>query len=165
MKKIIKIFVSIISIFVILIIIDLFSIFVFYKPLLAQHAKTPYTYTGIFYNTYTCPEYSTPQIKSKKTKFSCVEEAIGIDRVEKIVDKTKDKEDFACDEALESFYEDEEYIYYYNCIKSKYIVVQYKSGYEETVENALKNKSITIKDLDDYNINYIKYSKIEQKNN
>ena len=81
------------------------------------------------------------------------------DEVKEIVDKTKSINDFACAEALESFYEDEEYIYFWNCIKNKYMVVKYNSGYEELVSMALKNGAITISDLDRFNIEYIKEKK------
>lgn len=159
MKKGIKIIIGIILTIFILILIDLASIFTLNRPIFAIHAKTPYMYTGIFYNTYTCPEYSVAQIKSKGTKFTCAVETIGLEKVEKIIDKTTEIKDFSCAEALEQFYEDEEYTYYYNCLKSKYIIVRYKNGYEETVQNALKYGSIKITDLDLYNIEYLKYKK------
>ena len=66
-----------------------------------------------------------------------------------------------CAEALEGFYEDENYQYYYSCIKGKYIVAKYENGYEEKVSDALKYGTITISDLDKYNIGYIKYDKKE----
>ena len=58
-----------------------------------------------------------------------------------------------------NFYEDQKYIYYYECLKSKYIIVKYIDGSEETVKEALKKEHITIKDLDEYKIDYIKYEK------
>lgn len=82
-----------------------------------------------------------------------------IGKVIEIVDTTKEIKNFACVEILEEFYEDDNYTYYYNCMKGKYIIVKYESGYEETVKNALKYQSITINDLDNYNISYIKYEK------
>lgn len=81
------------------------------------------------------------------------------DEVKEIVDKTKDKKDFTCAEALESFYEDENYTYFWSCIKNQHIVVKYNSGYEELVSVALKSGAITISDLDDYNIKYIRQAK------
>ncbi len=73
-----------------------------------------------------------------------------------LIDKTKEQPDFVCAEALEGFYEDDDYLYYYSCIKSDYIVVRYKDGHEEPVKDALKNGKITIKDLDKYGISYYK---------
>ena len=66
---------------------------------------------------------------------------------------------FSCAEALDKFYEDENYEYYYNCLKSKYIVVIYEDNSEETVKDALKKGHIKISDLDNYKIDYIKYEK------
>ena len=159
MKKTLKILLIIVNIIVVSIIIDLICIFTLNRPLFAIKVRTPYTYKGIFYNTYNCPEYSMPQIKSKGSKFTCAVNTTDIGKVIKIVDKTKEIKNFACAEVLEQFYEDEIYEYYYDCMKSKYIIVKYESGYEETVEDALKYKTITISDLDRYNISYIKYEK------
>lgn len=39
------------------------------------------------------------------------------------------------------------------------MIVKYENGYEETISNALKNNTIKISDLDDYNISYIKETK------
>ena len=36
------------------------------------------------------------------------------------------------------------------------MVVRYENGYEETISNALKYGTITISDLDKFNIEYIK---------
>ena len=79
--------------------------------------------------------------------------------IKKIIDKTKKMLNFSCAEALDKFYEDENYEYYYDCLKSKYIIVEYKDGSEGTVKEALKQKRITIEDLDNYKIKYIKYKK------
>ena len=79
--------------------------------------------------------------------------------IKKIVDETKSMFNFSCAETLDQFYEDENYQYYYNCLKSKYIIVKYKDGSEETVKSALKNNRITISELDKYNIEYIRYKK------
>lgn len=76
-----------------------------------------------------------------------------------LVDETKRQKDFACAEALESFYEDENCIYYWSCIKNKYMIVEYDDGTKELISVALKNKHIDIKDLDKFNISYIKEEK------
>lgn len=80
-------------------------------------------------------------------------------KIIEIVDTTKNIKDFACAEALEEFYEDDEYVYYYNCIKSSYVLVRYEDGSQMTVEEALRYGNISIKDLDEYEINYIKETK------
>lgn len=80
-------------------------------------------------------------------------------KVVEIVDKTQKIKDFTCAEALEGFWADETYEYYFSCIKGKYVIVKYENGNEETVSDALKRGTITIEDLDLYNIGYIKYKK------
>jgi len=76
-----------------------------------------------------------------------------------LVDETKNKKDFACAEALESFYEDEHYTYYWSCIKNKYMIVKYDDGSKELISEALKNKHIEIGVLDKFDIDYIKEEK------
>ena len=159
MPQKLKITLGIIAFIILCFVIDLLCIFNINRPLFAVQARKPYTYIGLLYDTYNCPEYSVPQIKTKGTKFSCAVDKINIGNVVEIKDTTKNIKDFSCDEALEEFYEDEQYEYFYNCIKGKYIIVKYKNGFEETVEDALKNGTITISDLDKYNIEYIKYKK------
>ena len=161
MKKSIKIIIGIVAIFSFTIIIDLICIFTINRPLfvVSEDYGEYAIYKGIFFNTYNCPEYSIPQIKWKTSKFNCASMKTDLGKVIDIIDKTKTIKDFACAEALEGFYEDETYEYYYSCIKSKYIVVKYENGYEETVKDALKYGTIKISDLDKYNISYIKYEK------
>ena len=74
--------------------------------------------------------------------------------VANIVDKSLEKEDFICKGEAEDFYADENNIYYYECPKNKYVIVEYTDGSTETVKNALKNEAIKITDLDKYNIKY-----------
>ena len=76
-----------------------------------------------------------------------------------LVDETKEINDFACDEALEGFYEDENYTYYWSCIKNKYMIVKYDDGSKELISEALKNNHIDIQILDKFNISYIKEEK------
>lgn len=156
MKKLLKVLLTILVIIVSSFILDFICIYTLKRPLFGVQARQPYTYSGIFYNTYNCPEYSVPKIKLKSTKFACAIDIADIGKLVDIIDTTKDKKDFACAEALEEFYRDEKYIYFHNCLKGKYVIVRYESGYEETVEQALKNKTITISDLDKHNIDYIK---------
>ena len=73
-----------------------------------------------------------------------------------LVDETKEINDFACDDALEPFYEDDTYTYFWNCIKNKYMVVKYDDGSKELISEALENKHIDIQVLDKFNISYIK---------
>lgn len=114
---------------------------------------------GILVNTYYCEEGK--QITKIKTfNSSCSNELVcGNDSKFIIVDKSSEIKNFTCDTALDPFYEDEKYIYSYGCIKSKYVVVKYNNGKEETVKDALNNKKISIKDLDLFNIKYYKQYK------
>lgn len=162
MKKFIKICLIIIGIIILSVIIDLICIFTINRPLFAikDDCDCLYSiYKGIFYDTYNCPEYSVPQIKTKGTKFSCANIRIDIGNVVEIMDTTKEIKDFACAEALEEFYSDNNYAYYWSCIKDKYMIVRYESGFEETISSALKNSTIVISDLDRYGIDYIKDEK------
>lgn len=159
MKKLVKTIVLILSVIILCLIVDLTCIFTIHRPIFAVAVRQPYTYIGIFYNTYNCPEYPMPQIKAKGTKFACGVTRKEFGRVLEIVDTTKDIKGFSCAGALEEFYQDNEYTYFYNCMKGKYMIVRYESGYEETIAEALKYGSITIKDLDEYSISYIKYEK------
>ena len=162
MKKIIKIFLIIISIIIFSIIIDLICIFTINRPIFAikDDCDCLYSiYKGIFYDTYNCPEYSIPQIKAKGTKFSCAISRTDIGNVVDVVDTTKNIKNFACAEALEEFYSDDSYTYYWSCIKDKYMIVKYESGFEETISSALKNSTIDISDLDIYGIDYIRDEK------
>ena len=77
----------------------------------------------------------------------------------RLVDKTKEIKDFTCAESLESFYEDENYTYYWSCMKNKYMIVKYDDGFEETISQALLKGHIEIQILDKFNISYIKYEK------
>ncbi len=159
MKKWIKITLGVIGSIVLLVVIDIVCIFTINRPLFAIGNDGGNVYRGIFYDTYNCAEYSTPQIKRKGLKLACSSVKINIGKVLNIKDTSKDIKDFACDEALESFYEDNDYTYYWNCIKNEYVIVEYENGYEEKVSDALKYGTITIEDLDRYNIKYYKYEK------
>lgn len=61
-----------------------------------------------------------------------------------------------CADSLENFYQDDEYVYSFPCMKSSKVIVYYNDGTQDYVRNALSNKDITISDLDYYQINYVK---------
>lgn len=75
MKKYLKLIVSIMGICAFLVVLDLICIFDMNRPLFAIRQdngdSVNLVYKGIFYDTYICHEYSTPQIKIKGTKFNC----------------------------------------------------------------------------------------------
>jgi len=80
-----------------------------------------------------------------------------------LVDETKDKEDLACDDALEYFYEDENYTYYWSCIKNKYMIVKYKDGSKELISEALKQGHIDIQVLGKFDISYHREEKKQEE--
>lgn len=163
MKKGTKIILGIIAIAFLGFVVDIICIFNFNKPLIILKTENIGTlntiYRGIIYDTYNCAEYTIPQIKFKWVKYTCNVSKENKGEILEIVDTTKEIYNFTCAEALEQFYEDDNYKYFYSCIKSKYIIVKYENGYEETVKDALKHGNIKIADLDRYNISYIKYNK------
>lgn len=157
MKKLFKIILYGFLIICLLIIIDLLCIFIVKRPLFAIKSDSQNVYKGIFYDTYDCYEYSTLQIKLKTTKFNCLTKN-KLDE-NKIVSIKNISEDEMCADVLEEFYEDDNYAYYWSCVMDDYIIVEYENGSKQKVSEALKNKTITINDLDSFNIHYIKYSK------
>lgn len=72
-----------------------------------------------------------------------------------IVDRTQTEELFTAD-ALEGFWRDEEYIYYFSSIKSLYIIVHYSNGTQLPVRAAMARGDVTIADLDRFGIGYYK---------
>ena len=86
-------------------------------------------------------------------------------KVKKIIDETDNIEDFFCAQALEPFYSDDNYTYYFGCIKSSYVKVIYEDDTEDSIQDALENGRITIKDLDKYNIGYGKEAKVNNIKN
>ncbi len=151
-KKLEIIFVIIFSLAIVLTIIDLITINVTHKPMIILNNEGE-TYYGLLYNTYNCTEENKVYIKFKTTKFSC---PVTIKGDYTIVDKSKEIKNFACNEALEEIYRNEDYSYNLTCEKGSYVVVKYENGTEETIKEALDNKNIEIKDLDIYNIEYVK---------
>ena len=62
-------------------------------------------------------------------------------------------------QALEGFYSDEKYDYYFPTIRNYVTIVYYKDGTEQTVKDALAEGKITITDLDRFNIRYCREPK------
>ena len=70
-----------------------------------------------------------------------------------IRDRAKE-EQLVCAEAEELFYEDEANRYYFNVIKSHYIMVVYNDGNSEDIVTALNAGRATIADLNEFGIEY-----------
>ncbi|MBQ9859972.1 MAG: hypothetical protein IJO76_04770 [Clostridia bacterium] len=62
-------------------------------------------------------------------------------------------------DAFQTFYEDGDYEYQFNTWKKEYVLVHYADGGEKTVDAALADGDITLKDLDSYGIAYRKRPK------
>mgnify|MGYP003302831931 CR=1 FL=1 len=73
----------------------------------------------------------------------------------RIVDKTIE-EGLSTAEALELFYKDDNYEYYFPSIKSDYVVVIDQDNNEINIKDALNNKMIKINDLEKANIKFYK---------
>ena len=59
--------------------------------------------------------------------------------------------------ALEEFYSDDTYVYFFPTICSNSVIVYFKNGTEQTVKSALADGKIKISDLDWFGIKYYKY--------
>lgn len=81
--------------------------------------------------------------------------------IERIVDHSVD-DGVAYDTALELFYTDDRYNYYFSNIISQYIIVEFDDGTKNNVKDALTAGEITISDLDKFEIQYSKTEKSVQ---
>ena len=79
-------------------------------------------------------------------------------KIQTIYDVAK-VDNIPCDTAMELFWEDRENSYYFPCIKSQYIKVVYQDGTYEDIVTALKAGNATIRDLDQYDIEFYVKSK------
>lgn len=70
-----------------------------------------------------------------------------------IVDRTQTESLLTAD-ALEGFWSDDHYTYYFSSIKSHYIIVHYSDGTQCPVREAMKRGDVTIADLDRFGIGY-----------
>lgn len=150
MKKIIKIILIIIGI----ILIDSIQALLFNNNPIIGIDNKGMKKEGIFVDTYYCNQFDKHTV-IKGFSYSCSYNGSNY----KLIDKTKHKINFTCAEALESFYEDYKYIYYWECLKNKYMIIKYNNGYEETIKEGLKNNHININDLNKFDIDYIKIEK------
>ena len=76
--------------------------------------------------------------------------------IENIIDMAE-RDNLLTDDALELFYSDDTYDYYFSSIRSMYVIVCYDDGTEQTVQDALAEGKIKISDLDSFGIHYFKY--------
>ena len=59
------------------------------------------------------------------------------------------------DTAMEKFFEDDEKVYYFPSVKSKYVIVTFADGTSMTVKEALEKGYIKIRALDVFSVYYI----------
>ena len=160
MKKWLKTFLIVISLIIGIILLDSIQAFVFdNNPIISireyyDGGDKNYKSKGILVDTINCTNGKKDTVL-KGFSYSCSYNGGNYE----LVDKTKSIEDFACAEALEEFYEDANYTYYWNCMKNEYMVVKYDDGTEETISQALKKGHIDIQILDKFDISYIKHEK------
>lgn len=113
---------------------------------------------------YTCPLEGDYNINYNNTAYS-IKEAIDLNIIKfnnlkdmgleysdtksiTLVDKLDGD---TCAQAIENYYEDDEYIYYFDCIKSNFVFVNI-NGSEYLLKEALNNKIVTVNELEDNNI-------------
>ena len=72
-----------------------------------------------------------------------------------IVDRAEE-ENLPTDTALELFWSDGEYDYYFPTVRSRYVSVYYSDGTEQTVRAALEEGRIAIADLNTFGVDYHK---------
>lgn len=106
---------------------------------------------SILYKTYNCN--GKIYVESISSKFNCPIE-------DKLITLTQNNKDI-CIDGIDYFYEDENYRYYFTCLKSNYIIVNINDK-EYMLKDALENGIITIKDIEN-KIEFKKESKKENK--
>lgn len=160
MKKYLKTFLIVISLIIGIILLDSIQAFLFdNNPIISikeyyNGGDQNYKSKGILVDTINCTNGKIDTVL-KGFSYSCSYNGGNY----KLVDKTKNKLNFDCAEVLESFYEDKEYIYFWECMKNSYMIVEYDDGFEETISEALKQNHINIQVLDKFDISYIKQKK------
>lgn len=116
-------------------------------------------YYGLGYKVLQCKTLSgdnSIKIGLYNMKYSCNTNSSLSNTNFIIIDETK-----VCAEALELFYTDDYYNYYFPCIQSEYIYIKYDNGYKALVKEALMNNLVTIQQLEDKGLKIYKYNKFE----
>ena len=167
--KIIQSILGVLGVIIIFFIVDLFCISDRDKPLIyfkeSYNEDGFYVYNGILYDVHHCVGsnvISGTHLVFKWDEFEC-ERINQVDikkiKVTNIVDMTKSDSNYICDEKKEILFEDSVNRYYFNCTKSVYIFVSYDDGTSENLKTAISKGHVSMSDLDNFEINYIKESK------
>ena len=115
-------------------------------------------FDGTVMESYPLQINSVTYISLTDSTGKSISDAMSTKKIINIVDKTKNS-DICTNDALQGFYEDDIYHYYFSSMKSQYVIVEYSDGSTETVEEAINEGCITIDDLDYYGIGYYREPK------
>ena len=154
MKKTIKYLCILVGVILLIFLMDLSRSVLFNKEPLIVISTTNdngvKVSNSILYKTYNCN--GKIYVESISSKFNCPIE-------NKLITLTQNNKDI-CIDGIDYFYEDENYRYYFTCLKSNYIIVNINDK-EYMLKDALENGIITIKDIE----NKIELKKENKKEN
>lgn len=135
-KLVIRGIIVVCSAIILFIAIDLINILAFKgKPFIIIN-ETDTKQSSILYDIYECNEERI--FKLKGTKFTCPKEN------KKVITITDRSEEEDCAQAIEYYYKR----YYFNCIKSQYVIVTV-NGKKYNIKEALNNGIVTMDELID----------------
>ena len=109
-------------------------------------------------NTPSSSSSSTSNSQSKEPSISSSSRNNNSNKTKKITIIDKSDPDASCASAIEYYYEDNEYKYYFTCIKSPSIYVKINDK-EYNIKYALNNHIVTIKELESSGFKPLKESK------
>lgn len=109
-------------------------------------------------NTPSSSSSSTPNSQLKEPSISSSSRNNNSNQTKKITIIDKSDPDASCASAIEYYYEDNEYKYYFTCIKSPSIYVKINDK-EYNIKYALNNHIVTIKELESSGFKPLKESK------
>lgn len=109
-------------------------------------------------NTPSSSSSSTPNSQPKEPSISSPSRNNNSNQTKKITIIDKSDPDASCASAIEYYYEDNEYKYYFTCIKSPSIYVKINDK-EYNIKYALNNHIVTIKELESSGFKPLKESK------
>ena len=170
--KVVQSILCVLSIIVIYFLIDLFCIWYTGKPVIylkKEQADYHILYKSLVYDVYNCNSPNVVMgtfIVKKKEKFECksitLEEAKKL-KVISIVDQTKENKDFVCNDNKEVLFEDDENVYYFECPKSDFVIVEYDDGSKDTIKSAINKGLVNLTILNEFEISFKSESKNDDK--
>ena len=145
MKKFFKLFFLTVAGFGLLIVLDILAIKFLKMPIIAREIETNCNcsdriYEGMFYKAYYCSYDNELYIYGTDSKFTCPQKTKASFI---IIDKTE-----VCAQALEEVYRDDQYIYYFSCIKSDNVFIKFSNDENlYGIKYVLNNDMLTIDEL------------------